>query len=378
MKKLLAGICAAAVLAVVGGAWWLRLVTWESHAGYFGPAFSRDGKYVYAVTRETRGVTWGMGWEHFTPPAYAYPLSDRFGLIRIEVDSGRSEILESWASSPVTQRIIREYRGRVFNTASAVVRPENTGAVRYQVEMAIPVVPVSEVHRIAGIWVAAGGKKERGEWGQGSHSGTGPSEPVLSGQIEVFTAGGPEFFPSAIVLLDHRTMTTRVIAKSSAYAERYPDGPKLEELLAVSRKKDIERVAELVRVRGEHVARYRAQGMSEIEALLKTNRDLEDLGHLPRSPRIVATRLAATAAPTLPVFEIAEAEMASGVFPDIEKAIAAPGEEIDKSMGNYIIHRDYANSAKLNTHFSGGGRDFLVRFRGQTYRIEVRPGVSSR
>ncbi len=373
MRKLLAGIVAAAVLAIAGGAWWLGLVTWETHTGYFGPAFSRDGKHVYAVTRETRGITWGMGWEHFTPPAYAYALSDRFSLVRIEVESGRSEALESWPSSPVTQRIIREYRGRVFNTVSAAVRQEDTGAVRYQVEMAIPVVPVSEVHRIAGIWAAAGGKKERGEWNRGGHSGTGLSEPVLSGQVEIFTARGPEFFPSAIVLLDHRTMTTRVIAKSSAYAGRYPDGPKVEELLPVSRKKDIERVAELVRVRNEHVARYRAQGLSEIEALLKTNRDLEDLGHLPRSPRIVATRLAATTADLgLPLFEIAEAEMASGVFPDIEKAIAAPGAEIDRSMGKYIIHRDFANSAKLNAHFSGGGRDFLVRFRGQTYRVEVR------
>lgn len=374
MKKLLAGLIAAVVLAVAGGAWFLRLVTWESHTGYFGPAFSHDGKHVFAVTRETRGFTWGMGWEHFTPPAYAYALSDRFSLVRIEIDSGNSEVLEIWASSPVTQRIIREYRGRVFNTASAVVRPEDTGAVRYEVGMAIPVVPLSEVHRIAGVWAPNGAKSQRGEWVRHGFSGTGLSEPILSGQVEVFTLPGPEFFPSAIVLLDHRTMTIRVIAKSSAYAGRYPHGPKLEELLAVSRKKDIDRVAELVRVRNEHVARYRAQGLSEIEALLKTNRDLENLGHLPRSPRIVATRIAATAAPALPAFEIAEGEMASGVFPDIEKAIAAPGEEIDKSMGKYIIHRDYANSAKLNAHFSGGGRDFLVRFRGQTYRIEVRPG----
>ena len=373
MKKLLAALVAAAVLAVAGGAWFLRLVTWEAHTGYFGPAFSRDGKYVYAVTRETRGFTWGTGWEHFTPPAYAYALSDRFSLVRIEVDSGRSELLETWGSSPITQRIVREYRGRVFNTASAVVRPEDAGAVRYEVGMAIPVVPLSEVHRIAGIWVPNGGKSQRGEWTRQGFSGTGLSEPVLAGPVEVFTLPGPEFFPCAVVLLDHGTMTTRVIAKSSAYAGRYPNGPKMEELLPVSRKKDIERVAELVRVRDEHVARYRAQGLSEIDALLKTNRDLEDLGHLPRSPRMVATRLA-SAAPALPLFEIAEAEMASGVFPDIEKAIAAPGEEIDKSMGKYIIHRDFANSAKLNAHFSGGDRDFLVRFRGQTYRIEVRPG----
>lgn len=374
MKKLFTGLVVAAVIAVAGGAWWLRLVTWETHAGFFGPAFSHDGKHVYAVTRETRGLTWGLGWEHFTPPAYAYAVSDRFSLVRIEVASGSSELLESWTSTPVARRIIREYRGRVFNTVHAMVRPESDGTVRYQVEMAIPVVPLSEVHRIAGVWADASGKRERGEWARQGYARGGPSEPVLSGQVEVFTLSGPEFFPSAIVLLDHRTMNTRVIAKDSAYAERYPGGPQLEELLSVSRKKDIDRVAEVRRVRDEHVARYRAQGSSDIEALLKTNRDLEDLGYLPKSPRIVATRLAATAVSTLPVFEIAEAEMASGVFPDVEKAIATPGAEIDKSMGRYIIHRDFANSERLNAHFAGGGRDFVVRFRGETYRIEVRPG----
>jgi hypothetical protein len=34
--------------------------------------------------------------------------------------------------------------------------------------------------------------------------------------------------------------------------------------------------------------------------------------------------------------------MASGIFPDIEKALSAPGTEIDKSMGKYIVHNDYA------------------------------------
>lgn len=376
LRRLLAGLAAAAVLAIAAGAWLLGLVTWEAHTGYLGPAFSRDGKHVYAVRRETGGLTWGMGWEHFTAPAHAYPFFDRFSLIRIEVETGRDEVLESWRSSPVTRRIIREYRGRIFNFASATVRVEHSGAVHYQVGMAIPVVPTSEVHSIAGIWTPAGGRTERGEWVRGGHPGMGPSEPVLSGQIEALVVAGPESYPSAIVLLDHRTMTTHVLAKCGAYPVRYPDGPNVDDLLALSRKKDIDRIAELERVRRDHVDRYRAQGLSEIEALLKSSRDLEDLGYFPRSPRIVATRIAAGTASILPLFDIAEAEMASGVFPDIEKAIAAPGEEIDQS-GSYIIHRDFANSAKLNAHFAGGGGDFLVRFRGETWRIELRPGSSA-
>jgi hypothetical protein len=375
MKKLVIACIVAAVLAGLGAASWLRLLTWESHTGYFGPAFSSDGRFVYAVMRETRGFTWGFGWEHFTPPAHAYALMDQISLVRLEVQSGKLETLESWPSTPVRQRVISEYRGRVFNTMHAKVRPEAAGAVRYEVEMAIPMVPSSQVHRLAGNWAAEETVRRRGEWRRGGYTGSGTSEPVVVGDTEVFALGGSESFPCAVVLLDHRTKTPRVLVTSAACAERYPDGPPIDALLEVSRKKDIDRIAKLERARSELVANYRKQGASEIEALLRTNRDLEDMDYLPKSPRLVAHKIAAAdsdAFPALPLFEIAEAEMASGVFPDIEKALAAPGTEIDKSMGKYIVHNDYANSRKLNAHLAGGTREFLVRFRDETYRIELR------
>jgi hypothetical protein len=297
--------------------------------------------------------------------------------VRVDAESGRIETLESWPSTPVSRRVISEYRGRVFNTMRASVRPDAGGAVRYEIEMAIPVVPLSEVHVLAGNWARTPVGHSRGEWRRHGSLQMGLSEPVLAGQIEVFTLKGPEFFPSAVVLLDHLTMKTRVLLKSAAYGDRYPDGPPIRELLEVSRKKDIERIAELKRARNELVARYRAQGLTEIEALLRSNRDLEDGDYLPKSPRVVARKLEQadiSAMSTLPLFDIADAEMASGIFPDIEKALATPGDEVDKSMGKYIVHRDHGNSERLNALLAGGAREFLVRFRNETYRIELRFG----
>ena len=375
MKKLALG-CAAAAIAALGALWWLQILTWERHTGYFGPAFSHDGRHVYAVVRETAGFTWGLGWEHFTPPAHAYPLTDGIRLVRVEIASAAEETLESWSSTPVLRRVIAEYRGRVFNSLRATVRPDAAGAVRYDVEMAIPVVPSSEMHVLSGNWAPQENIRRRGEWQRGQ-SPVGPSSPVLSDQTEVLALRGPESFPCALVLIDQRTMTTRVLAHSAAYANRYPSGPSLAALLEVSRKKDIDRIAEVERARGALVAKFREAGASEIEALLKTHRALEDSGYLPKSPRLVARELTPQerdASRTLALFEIADAEMASGVFPDIEQALAAPGTEIDKSMGKYIIHNDYANSRLLNAHLASGAREFLVRFRGATYRIEIRHG----
>jgi hypothetical protein len=371
---LVAAAVALAAAGAAGAAWWLGLVTWERHTGYLAPAFARDGRAVYAMVRDTRGVTWGFGWEHFTPPAHAYPLADRVRLVRLDVASGAEETLETWGTTPVTRRLLREYRGRVFNFMSARVRVEPDGSVHYAATLAIPVVPVSEVHRLGGVWSTTPGARRRGEWSREGWASDGPSEPVLSGPTEVFALPGPEGFPCAVALLDHRTRAVRVLARSAAFAARYPGGPSLDALLAVSRKADIERVEEVRRVKAELVAKYRGQGLSEGDAILRSLGDLEDRGYLPRSPRLVAHRLAGDAPPpaALPVFEIADAEMASGIFPDLERALARPGAEVRKSTGAYVVHRDYGTSQRLNAYLERGGREFLVRFRGARYRVEVR------
>lgn len=373
MRKL--GVAVALLAAVaLGAAWWLKLLSWEHHTGYFGPAFSADGRHVYAVIRETGGVTWGFGWEHFTPPARAWLHADRISLVRIAVASGAVDTLETWPASPLAGHVLSEYRGRIFNTMRASVRPDSQGSVRYEVEIAIPVVPSSEIHRLSGIWSAMPQTRRRGEWQRGGYGSTGLSEPAVAGEIEVFALNGPESFPCAVVLLDHARMTARTLAGSATCHGRHPEGPPVSALLEVSRKKDIERVARLERARKEWIAKYMQEGASEGEAMLKSVRALEDNGYLPKSPRLVAHRLAPGefATTALPLFEIADAEIASGIFPDIEKALAAPGEEIDRSMGRYIVHDHYDNSRRLNAHLASGAREFLVRYRGETWRLEIR------
>jgi hypothetical protein len=354
----------------VGGAWALRLATWETHDGYFGPAFSPDGRYVFAVERRTTGITWGPGWEFFTPPAHAWTIADRVRLIRVEAETGRADVLRDWPSSPITSRTIQEYRGRVFAPLHVALRPE-ASRVRYTIELSIPKVPASEIYGITGVWEAATGGGERGEWQQGGGAAAGASEPVVAGDTEVFAVRGPEMFPSALVLLDHRTSTVRPIAYSSAYRREFPRGVPIAELLAVSRKPQHDREAAFKARYDERLAVHRGEGMRDGDAILRTYRDLEDLGYLPRTPKLVAREIAA-ADESAPRFDIADAEMASGVFNDIEKAIGAPGTEVEKSSSSYITHRDYNNSRRLNTYLEGGGRAFIVHYRGKLYRMEIR------
>ena len=93
------------------------------------------------------------------------------------------------------------------------------------------------------------------------------------------------------------------------------------------------------------------------------------LGHYSKSPPLTARRVSASAADT-PLIEIPEGEIASGVFPDIERALATPGTAVDKS-GRYTIHRDYENSAKLNALIQTDMRRFWVRYRGEVYEMVI-------
>ncbi len=119
-----------------------------------------------------------------------------------------------------------------------------------------------------------------------------------------------------------------------------------------------------------------ADGAGENEALLRAGKEMERLGYYPRSAYLVAReiRSEARADSVGPMFEIAAEEFQVGLFPDLERAIAHPGEEVDASMGGYIVHRDFTTSERLNAFLEQGGRVFEVRTGGRRYEVTlVRP-----
>jgi hypothetical protein len=362
-------LVALVVAVVCAAAWSLKLATWESHEGYFGPAFSADGRSIYTVTRQTTGITWGPGWEFFTPPAHAWLIADRIRLARIDVPTRHLEVLEEWPATPIAHRTIEEYRGRVFAVMNARVAVEPPDIVTYAVEVSVPRVPSSETYTLTGVWSSSPGARRRSAWRPGDGRG-GTSGPVIVDDIELFTPSGPEMYPSAIVVLDHRTSTVNVMAATSAYRRQYPRGVSMAELLAVSRKPQFDREAAFKAKYDERVAAHRAAGLSEGDAMLRAYDDLEELGFLPRKPRLMA-REVQTADESAPRFDIAEAEMASGIFNDLSQAIASPGREVRKSPYEYIVHRDYDNSRRLNAYLDGGGQAFFVGFRRRVYRLEI-------
>ena len=268
------------LFVVAAACYALGIVSYQTHTGYFAPVWDDAAKGIYFVQRDTTGIVWGAGWEHFTPPAYSFVRSDDFSLRRIDTETAKIESLQTWADSPVTGRTTRNYRGRIFNTVSARVEPAPDG-VDFVIRLSIPKVPTSETWTLAGKWKPASPALAR--WSRQWHSITGLSGNVLKGGREVIAVRGRESFPAALITVKADN-TYRVILKNEAFDDLYPNGVPSNKLTEWSRRADIERVRTLKSARDRLMVKHRAAGLNETEAALKTIDDLEEIRPVAEAP----------------------------------------------------------------------------------------------
>lgn len=355
----------ALVLGLIG-AYLATTFTIERHQGFFAPVWDPQGRYVYFIERQTFGLTWGLGREHFTPPAHAYAITDTISLKRLAYAGRRIETLQTWSTTPVKGRVIEEYRGRIFNTAWAYIDTGDDN-IEYQVGMDLPRIPTSDHYHLKGRWPHEAGPPPR--WQNKWTNRSGIADNVLVNGREVLSVRGREFFPAAILVID-QTGASEVLVKNDAFAALYPNGVPAKMLQERSHRATIERGRERRRVRGELVTGYRAQGMRDGDAQIKAIGRMRELGYYPKGPRLVAAPIDQPA-PTTTIFEISAAEFRFGMLQDIEKALREPGAEIEKSMGQYVRHRDFTTSGRLNDWLRQGNTTFVVLHLGRYYEITL-------
>ena len=343
----------------------------DTRLGYHAPIFDSDGLKVLYIERETTGFSWGLGYEFFSPPAHAWTLSDRFRLRRLDPATGRIESLREWPPSPLEGRWLRTYRGRLYTLPSVRLRHAENGALEYAIRVSIPTRPRSEIYGVLARWNNQTGRlEERSEWSREHVPIGGYLEDAVAGEVELMAPPGPDYYPSAILLVDHGTGEVRVLLAGGDHQSSYPDGVAKRWIEEHSHAPEVNRLREMRGTHGRLVDRFRRQGMREGEALLSTGREMQRLGYYPKTPTLTA-RLVAGAERGGPVIEIPPGEMQSGVFPDIERAIASPGTAVDKRSGRYLIHHDYQNSRKLNALLATDIERFWVRYQGRLYEMVI-------
>ncbi len=351
-------------------------LTARTYQGYFAPVYSPDGHYVYFVERSTNatGIQTNVT-DFLSAPQYDVAVAkDTFTLKRIQVANGQIEELNVLPPSPIEGKRYEKIYSP-FHVPNARLKFTEGHQLQFVVCLSVDQKPSDKEYLSSGVW--AGGSAALTEvWKESYCQMSGYDEWPLFGDWEVFAVRGQPFLPAAIAAYNHVTRDVRVLVKNEDYEAVYPNGVPLQYFVDNSRRSMMERDQAMRRTHKELMQKYKSTGMGEVQALLQTGKDMQRLGYYPKTPKIVAHRLdrAETVAARRDndaFFKIAKGEMESGIFPDIEKAIARPGEEIDQSDG-YHIHRDYSTSARLNKFLEAGNTRFYVEYLGNTYELTIK------
>lgn len=370
-KPIILGLLLTILLGglALAGLWTLGIVTVERHQGYFGSALAADGQHVWFFQRNAAGLAVGMGWEHFSPPARVFLFQDQLSLRRYDRRSGRVETLLHWPSSPLQGQKLKHYRGRILGQLGARIRAGDAQKVEYAARMSLLRVPRSETWSLSGSWSETDSPKA--DWQQADTSLAGLSEPIVIGPLEVMTLPGEEGFPAAIALLDHQRRQVEVLIRNQAFARLYPDAPSFKTLLKSSRKAEVDRRNEMRRTYEKLIAAFRSEGLNEGAALLAAGREMARLGWWP-SPAAVTASPAETFPEGMRIFTIDPEQFRVGLFPDLEQALATPGQPVTRS-GRYVRHRDYSTSEELNEFLATSPEAFGVQVDGRRWLMTLTP-----
>lgn len=333
------------------------------HAPVFGPG----GNEIYYLTRNAWGISWGPGIEFFTPPANVLVLGDRFSLQRTGRESGETETLHAW-SVPHPLKPMKHYRNYLFGVPDCELRWDNR-TLQYKIGLDFlhddpPYLTVREWS--IGSWNAETKTlSEREQWKPGYQSIDRWTEQVLSGDWEIVE------YKSMALILHNSATNTRILVRVSP-----PNGSRIEQEAGTADLKDhthrdqLERSRTIREAYASTVAGLREQGLPEGEAMLRANDEMEKKGYYPKTPKLAAERIG-TIRQGVAVFEITNDEFRFGLFQDIEEAIAKPGTEV-RFHGDYVTHRDFDTSRKLNEHLAAGNRSFIVRTDQGMFLMEIR------
>jgi len=369
MGKSIIGLSVLVLVAVVAFAGhFFGLATIDSQHGYYEPVWHPDGQSLYFFDRQSRGIIIGAGWEHFTAPANIYMLSDQIRLINYDPVSDRETILWQLEVTPHLNRWTRRYHNRIFGWISTVIEPARN-SLEFKIGLNIPKPPSSEIWIYKGVF--DGGEVTTNGWGQGSPGGMGSSELVLVNDEELMVIRNPEAYGAAIIKI-RADSSYAVIRSTEEFAWEMVVAKDLTER---SRREQIERVRHFIKVNKELEERYKKEGFNEGQASLKAYDEMENMGLLPRTPRIVAVQLDSLEQDTLPVndpvFHIPAEYYAAGMFKDIASAISAPGTEVKASTGDHLKYYDDDVGVRLKNWRNDGNDTFVVETDGIFHRLTV-------
>lgn len=367
----MAGLVAAALIVCAAfAARALGLASLSHDTGYLSPIFAADGQSTFVIRRDVRAIVIGPGREFFSPPALVRVLKDRLALVNIRLSDGHVSLVEAFPPSPVEGARIQSYHGAIFGSVHAHLRWADPSHLDYEVAVTRYDSPQSRTFVTRKVWNPRSRTSElTGPWKEGSTGMSGDEPQQLAGDLEVIAMPGDEGLGCAIVVAGRQEPAGRALVENGDCRSKYGSGYPRSVLAPLSRRAAIERSQLIARTYAGLVDRARQKGVPEGQAMLDASDEMSRLGLYPRQTTLVAHRAECGSASE--TFDISDEQFTVGLFSDIEHAIASPGQPVHKSMGNYIIHRDYTTSQQLNEYLAAGHTSFLIRSRGACWRLSI-------
>jgi hypothetical protein len=369
MRRWLIAVVAAVLAIAALLVWGLGLVRVSRATGYFSPIFAADGESLYVIRRTATATVLGPGIEFFTPPARVRLHTDRFSLLRVRLRDGQVSVLDDLPPSPLEGASLRAYHGAIFGTPHAHLR--RTGArIEYEVGVTRHDSPLSRTFVVRRAYDAtAGAPAGSPAWSESHPAMIGDEPAQLHGELEAIAVPGEEMMPCSVVLARNGESRARPLLETGVCRRKFPAGVGADAIASASRRAGIERAETLRTTYAELVERGKRAGLGEGPAMLEANKEMSRLGLYPKTTTLVAVR--AECGSVSPLVRIAPEQFEVGLFPDIAEAIASPGKEVDKSMGGYIVHRDYTTSQELNRILEAGETTFHVQTRGACWKLTI-------
>lgn len=343
-------LLAVTVALGVGAVWVSGIAAYRRSTGYAAPVFSRDGASVFAVRRSVSAATVGFGYEFWTPPASVFIRRDQFAVVNIRIADGHLTTVAELPPSPLTGERIQAYHGAIFGSASAALGWKGD-TLEYEVAITRHDTPLSRTFVARGQWDAISkALREPATWTSGTPSLGGDDEAQLYGRFEVLAVPGEEGLACALVIQHADTRAVQALVQTPPCTAKYPSGITAAHVAPLSRRAAIERTLTIERTYADLVGRGVAAGVNDGEARLQANREMARLGYFPRPTTLTATP--ATCRADDNVFAISDEEFRVGLFQDIARAIAQPGTDVDKDIGDYVHHQSFDTSRRINEYLS--------------------------
>lgn len=228
-------------------------------AGYFSPAFSKDGKEIFYIERKTEGYKKLLSPDEDKGNFMEVRTKkDDFSLKKLNIENNKTETIKTFPPSPLVNNIKKEHAGSIFQIPQTSILIDDQGRLQYAINFGDTCLS-SVANNLENEIV------EKNEWYKAEGAcPTLPNDSSFHNEFEVVTLKGREMYPGGVAILNHEKEEADILLKNKNLQINFPKNVSYRDLEQYSVKKFITKDKEEARRLSDE---YEEKGTFEEEGL---------------------------------------------------------------------------------------------------------------